>query len=365
MSGAVPGAHQVARAVAVVLLAGCAAGDAPPQRASYAPAPELERLQYRGEPVAGVGMPVDFEIVGNRLFVLESDRVVVLLHGAGGWSPEREFGRRGEGPGEFRGAAGIGRAGDGVVVAEEKRLQFFTVQGALQATKLLELPCAVRRPAAAGTPAGVYIHGTCHRLGYATDTVKSVLAFSADTMAFDVVLEDVQYTRDGSVGSAFGARYALTVGAADVHAFGAGTTNCVWRIREVAGRPTAEQQCPATDVLYRADPPPGLEERLRARRTRGDNIGWPETLPPYVERFVSGEHLVLVRPISADSIVLQLAGGGGAELAVAPLDGFVGCKAAGCLWLFDELPQPRVLLLDAASTARLIAARPSASPSAR
>lgn len=340
------------------LVTGCVAADAPHHAIEYRPDAALDRLQILAAEAPEAGLAIDFELGEDRLYLLEpAGRVIILRRAITGWVLDGEFGRSGGGPGEFLGAHGIARAGNGLVLAEEKRLQFFTPAGELQTVKLLSLPCQMRRPAAAAARAGIFVHGRCYRVGYVTDTLKAILAWSADTSSFEIIAEDVELTRDGSVGSAFGARQALTTGPAELHLFGAGTTNCFWRIQDTGARPTAERSCPAVVQVYRADPPPGVERRLRARRQQGDRLTWPSTLPPFVDRLIIGNDVVLLRPFSADSVVIQLASPRQLDLGVAPLNGFVGCKATGCLWLLEDAQVPRVIVLDAERIAALIEQR--------
>jgi hypothetical protein len=56
--------------------------------------------------------------------------------------------------------------------------------------------------------------------------------------------------------------------------------------------------------------------------------------------------MVLFRPFTADSLVLQLASPSALDIAVAPHDGLLGCKAGGCVWLMDETATPRMIVLD-------------------
>jgi hypothetical protein len=97
-----------------------------------------------------------------------------------------------------------------------------------------------------------------------------------------------------------------------------------------------------------------VEARLQARRQLGDRLAWPATLAAFVDRVVVGDDVVLVRPISGDSAVLQVVDGRSTDVAVVPLTGFIGCKPGGCLWLFNDDLVPGLLLLDPESLAALI-----------
>jgi hypothetical protein len=219
------------------------------------------------------------------------------------------------------------------------------------------LPCPMTRPGVAVTAGGLLVHGNCFRAAYLTDTMKAVLAWSADTTVFRMVAEDVRFTTDGSVGSVFGAPSALTSGVGR-HLFGGGITNCVWEVVDDAGAgggPAAHALCPAAAVLYSAEPPAEVARRIRAG-IGGMKLQWPATLPVYLDRVLAGGTVVLLRPFSTDSLVLQTAAPDARSLAVAPVDGLVGCRAGGCLWVFDDGTSSRGVLLEAARLAELVAA---------
>jgi hypothetical protein len=187
--------------------------------------------------------------------------------------------------------------------------------------------------------------------------MKAVLAWSADTATWDIVVETPRFTSDGSMGTVFGVRSLLTTGTAGTHAFGGGETNCIWTVIDEGGRPRATEICPVAGDLYSADPPPGLEERMRSARFAGMNIRWPESLPVFMERFVLGERVMLLRPFAADSVVLQSAAPSSVDFAVAPLEGLIGCKAGGCLWLLEDSDVPRLIVLDRSSIEAIVSGK--------
>jgi hypothetical protein len=340
------------------LLAGCGGGGG-----EYRPSSGLERLAgavagpgptrvERGDAsveLLDAGLIQDFDGTADRLYLLERwGRVLVLSRGADSrWTYSGAFGRRGTGPGEFEHPTGIAVVPAGVLVSEAHRLQLFSDVGTYLTGHPLALPCPMARPAVASAGSGgLFVHGNCMRSGYVTDTVSAVLAWSPDTSGFQVIAEEVRFTRDGSTGSIFGTASALGTGTTDRHVFGGGATNCVTAVSTTGGRPILDRRCPAAMALYSAPPPPDLERRLRAGMP-GIRANWPATLPPYVERIVVGDDIVLVRPFSADSVVLQTAAPDSRDLAVAPLDGLVGCRAGGCLWVFEDQRAPRAWFLDA------------------
>jgi hypothetical protein len=348
-------AVRMASLALTAVIIGCGAADAGGAR--HEPSPTLPRLQHDALPAPDAGRAVDHDMLADRIYLLTQPAAIqVLQRMATGWTAVMEFGRAGSGPGELTGATGVSHSGDGLVVTHPGRLQFFSGTGEYMGSRTMTLPCAMMRPVAAAAATGFLVAGSCVRSGYGTDTVNAVLAWAADSTTFAVLAEDLVFTRDGRAGSIFGARSMLTAGSGNMHAFGAGTTNCVWRVDDTGGAPGTARLCPAVAQLYSADPPPGLERRLR-RGVSGMQLSWPATLPVFVDRLVTRHGIVLIRPFHADSVVLQIAGEAYGDLAVAPLDGFVGCKAAGCLWLLENGAVPRIILLDAARVDDLVTGR--------
>lgn len=348
----------------LLLVCACSPAGAAGEGRDYVAPASLDRVAAVVAPVAlpAAGMIQDFDVAGERLYLLEREgRVVVLVQAGDAWRFATTFGRPGAGPGEFRNASGIAATSEDVVVADWGRLQRFSTAGELLSTEQLLLPCIMARPSVAAGATGLFVHGNCMRAAYATDTMKAVLAWAPPGGEFRIVAEDVRFTLDGRVGSILGAPLAFTDGPAGRHLFGTGVANCVWQVEErgAGGRATPDPSiravCPAVQELYSADPPPELERRLR-RGIRGVSLGWPKTLPVYVSRLLAGESVILLRPVSADSLVLQVAGPAGeasADLAVAPMDGFVGCRSGGCLWAIDEGMTQHVLFLDTTRLRRL------------
>lgn len=332
-----------------IAAAGCGAADGSVwPGVEYRPSADVARLA--SVPLEGddIGLIRDFELSGDTLYLLDgAGHVVVAERRGGGWTVAGSFGRAGGGPGEFLTATGISASGAAIAVIDNTRLQFFTRGGEHTHFRSLDLPCAMLRARVAHGRTGLFVHGSCSRGSFVTDTMKAVLAWSADTAAWAIVAEDVRYTRDGTVGNLFTAASELTPGADGVHLFGSGATNCVWTVSDSTLPPAAVQRCPAARDAYRADPPAGVRERLRSGAVGGARLDWPETLPVFVERIHTGRAILLIRPFSADSVVLQESAPSGRDLAVAPLDGLVGCKAAGCLWVLGDSLPTRLIVLDA------------------
>ena len=323
----------------------------------YAPAGDVARLESVALQGDDIGLVRDFDIAGDTIYLLDATGRVVVIHRDGGTVRlAGHIGRPGPGPGELQRPTGLALWNGAIVVVDGARLQFFDPAGVFLESRPLALPCAMMLPAIAAGAGGLFVHGGCLQRGVVTDTMKAVLVWSNDTTHWNVVVATPRYTSDGSVGSVFGVRSLLTTGPAGVHAFGGGETNCIWKITDDESGPGASATCPAAAALYSADPPRGLEERMRSARSAGMNIRWPATLPAYVERFVAGDQIVLLRPFTADSLVIQAAAPGAADFAVAPLEGLVGCRSGGCLWVLEDTDVPRLIVLDRTSVEALIEA---------
>ena len=337
--------------IVTVCTSSCVAADARTGGIDYRPHDAIPRLQYDAEHSPDVGPIIDFARHGGRLYLLNGmGRVTVIERADSGWIKAFEFGREGDGPGEFRYPTSISLHDDVIAVTEPARVQLFDLDGALRSTRLLELPCAMLRPSIALTGDVTYLYGDCLRSGQRTDTVvAALLAMSRDSQAFTEVAREVRYTRDGTVGNAFNLAPSFSLGNDGTHLFGVGTRNCVWQVRAAQ----VDSTCPAVRVHYRAEPPDEVRRRLR-RANGAVKIEWPEVLPPYVDRVAVAGATVLVRPFTADSVVLQLAAPVGRDIAVAPFERLVRCHAAGCLWVLEEAATPKLIYLDTAGLARLV-----------
>jgi hypothetical protein len=331
------------------MIAGCGPADADRSGGAqeYRPANELARIASVAVDGDDIGLVRDFDIAGDSIYLLDAGgRVVIAEREDAAIRVVGHFGRSGGGPGEFMRPTGLALAGNDIVVADGTRLQFFNRAGEFLSTKRLSLPCPMMLPDVAPARVGIFVHGGCLRRGYATDTMKAVLAWSRDTTEWHIIVETPRFTTDGNLGSVFGPASLLATGIQGAHAFGGGERNCIWRIEDGGDRPIVHEVCPAVSTQYRADPPPGLEARMRSARYAGMNLRWPASLPAYGDSFVLGSDVVLLRPFTADSLVLQLAGPSAIDIAVAPHDGLLGCKAGGCAWLMEETATVRMIVLD-------------------
>lgn len=348
----------------VVLLAGalvaagvgCTAIDGgSAQGEEYRPAdaiPRLESVSIEGD---DIGLVRDFDIIGDTVYLLDTTGRIVMIERAGeSLELAGHISRSGSGPGELLRPTGLAAADGSLMVIDGARLQFFSRSGESIRTKAVTLPCPMVLASVAPAEAGLFVHGRCRRRGIVADTMKSMLAWSADTALWDIIIETPQFTTDGSLGSVFGAASLLTTGPSGRHAFGSGVANCLWEVDDTGERPRGTEICPAATALYTARPPRELEQRMRSARFAGMDIEWPETLPVYGDRFVAARHVVLLRPFSADSLVLQAGAPNASDLAVAPFNGLLGCKAAGCVWLMEESAKPRMIILDRESIEGLL-----------
>lgn len=338
------------RATAVLgVLLGCGSGGGGGPAEEYRPRADVERPAYVTLVGSDIGLPGDFDVSGDTIFLLDrTGRVVVVERRAGALKLAGHIGRSGAGPGELLRPTGLAVVGGAVAVIDGTRLHFLSRTGERPRSVPVSLPCVMLLPSVAASRTGVFVAGGCFRGGHASDTMKAVLAWSADTAVWEVVAEAPRYTRDGTFGSVFGARSLLTTGEGGEHAFGGGETNCLWSVVDTAGRPSATERCPIAASLYVADPPPELRARIRRTRIPGMTVRWPGHLPAYMDRFVTERGVVLLRPFTTDSLVLQLAGADPVDIAVAPVDGLLGCKAQGCVWLRDEAGAPSMIVLDRA-----------------
>lgn len=356
---------QFLSALLLLTVAACVAADAPPP-VEYRPDSSLVRLQHSSEDVPEIGIIRDFDLAGERLYLLDRfDAVHVLERTRDGWARVGEWGSRGAGPGEFRNASGLAvtAAGD-VAVIEADRLQLFSRDGTVRGTFATALPCPMMLPGIAAAGAGFVVYGNCMRRGFITDTMKAVVAWTTDTARYRIIAEEPRFTRDGSVGSMFSAPHGIAPAADGSFLFGTGSDDCITTLTtpgaagsvDGARAPAATRRCGLVNTRYYGPPPPEVAARIRVGGQPGRTaLLWPDVLPAYIDRVQAGSTLVLLRPFSADSLVLQTVEPGGRDIAVAPLHGFIACKAVGCLWLAEDTEPARLTLLEISDIQSLIA----------
>lgn len=338
-----------------MLHTGCGEGG---RGVAYEPAADVDRLVPVALEGDDIGRVRDFDIRGDTIYLLDmTGSVAVISRSDDSLELVRHIARRGGGPGELLGPTGLAVTDRTIIVVERTRLHVFDLSGAALTSTFVEFPCVMGLPAVSPASRGTFVHGNCLRPGLATDTMMGVLAWAPEeSTEFELVLDVPRFTRDGRMGTMFGASRLLTTGPAGIHAFGGGETNCTWLIDDTGDRPTASSTCPVADVLYSADAPAEFKE-VRASAV-GMDMRWPDPMPTFHGQFMTDDKEVLLfRPWSADSLVIQASAPSGSDVAVASIEGFMGCKASGCLWLFDNEEVPRMIVLDREDIERRLRAR--------
>jgi hypothetical protein len=177
-----------------------------------------------------------------------------------------------------------------------------------------------------------------------------------------LLASDLRFSSDGARGYLFGADRALSVTETGV-AFGAGIENCLWFITALPGvEPRARKRCGAVSgSLVGREKPSAARERELARfraGTRGNApaFTWNSSLPLYVDRLVVDGTLLLARNHGPSELIITTSAWSEAEVPVlrAPSGGFVGCKAAGCLWAMRGDTSTWIAWVSRDSLARLL-----------
>lgn len=338
----------------------------------------------------------DFSIAGDTLLVLDAlSRRVVLLHREGdAWRPLRAVGRRGGGPGEFLRPRSLSLVGDSAfaVLEDDGRLQLFGRDGSHHLTEIPSLPCPMFAPALAfGADGRRFAAGNCVGPGAARDTVFTVLFAGPDP---GVPPAPTVHTVSGDAGTAVAAAAAAAAAAPDsswrelarvprialdlswgstfatLHPlsrhgdmlyFGTGVGGCLTRrLATAAASPaSAGTSCDVVAERFHAEPPAALLANQREARRRGDRklervLAWPDALPAFFGVVPAGGDLLLVRPISTDTLAVvparrpfELAG----VRLVAPLSSFVTCTNGACLWYDAERDAIALVRFDATGAA--------------
>jgi hypothetical protein len=189
------------------------------------------------------------------------------------------------------------------------------------------------------------------------DTVVAELFQISGNTARSVV-RDLLYTMDGKAGSVFGATSFFTTNP-DGGTFGGGTSGCIYRIDVQRDPVQSTALCGLGTSRYAFVPDERLAAKARAmaasRPWMAAALALPDRLPIYVDRIAIGERMLLLRPINNDSVALRVAGSED-DLAIAPVEGLLGCRAAGCLWLQQDTIA-RVMFVPAARISALMGAR--------
>ncbi|NJD11637.1 MAG: hypothetical protein FIB01_14785 [Gemmatimonadetes bacterium] len=345
------------------LLAAAGARVAGGKAVSYRPAASVPRPRALAVQLRGAFAVRDFDGEGERLYLLDplAPAVRVVRFANGQWQAAGVFGRQGGGPGEFSTPTGIAQLPDGrVAVAEPGRIHFFTADGVYLESTAPSLPCPVPLPRVAGSRHGIFLHGSCLRVGGATDTMQMVLFWSPDGRTFREVARDPRFTTDGRFGTAFGADAGYSDGPGE-GLFGAGSTACLYRITEPDGVPAAARRCDRDLRRFRLALSPrtraGIEARRRRSPAAASALRVPAVHPPYVERVVLPSGAAWLRGYSEDSLVLRLVGDS-RDLAVLPYQGLIGCRRQGCLWSELGTEGVQVRFIPIAALEALVGPRP-------
>lgn len=273
----------------------------------------------------------DFVLADTRLYLLDrtSSRIHVLRQTEHGWQPDFQFGRRGSGPGELSAATGLTMIHDTIVITDRHGLSYFRSTGEYIGQRMPRLPCAALHP--------LQLHGELLLLGEcpSADTIVARL-YALRAGRYQAVASAPRFTISGRFGSHF---YALR-GASEANdhiLFGIGDKPCVTMFD---GR-SSRERCGRLE-RYQDAPPPSLAGRRRTGLARD----WPDHLPYLVDRVSINQEPALWRPVTHDTLLLQSIAG--VNLGRARLEGFIGCRAAGCLWALHRTQGMRILWLPAA-----------------
>jgi hypothetical protein len=323
----------------------------------YEPSPDVPRIPFAGFPVDGALYIRDFDAAGDDLYLLDMAglQVLKLRRDGSQWTVASSFGRGGNGPGELRQPTGIAvtDAGATVIVSDQNRLHFFTDSGTHVRTRALTLPCALMSPRVSSAKNGLLLSGRCTQ----ADTVFAVLFHVDDRDLVTRIAQDPVYSVHGESGSILAAATMYSDGVT-AGLFGSGTGDCVYRIDPGTSPPGAARICGLAGSRYAFVASPEFRSKAKAiaasRPSLAGSLAIPEMLPVYLERMDPGNGTLLLRPVTNDTLVFRRAGAD-ADVAVAPVEGLVGCRAAGCLWVQSD-SIPYVMLVPAAHIARLAAA---------
>lgn len=335
---------RLVRVVTIALLAaGCTGGEGLPvlQAPRTLPAEALRPVWY---PIADdtIGRVDDFLLTADTLTVLDAadHRLIHLQLRDGAWREIASFGRKGGGPGELQRPRALAHAHDSLIAVIENggRIQLFGRDGRFVRAERELLPCPMFAPTLAYGAGDVrFVAGQCAGDGRARDTVFTVLLRARGDGAYEPLARSPRMALDLSWGSSFGTLRPLTV-AGDALFFGTGLDACVDRLARDGSRPS--RRCDLAHELFTAPAPAEVERMRAAARSRGntkviDAMRWPETLPVYFAVITDGAVPLLVRPVTADSLAIHPAGAPydpAIVRFVGPLQGFVGCTDAACLW---------------------------------
>jgi hypothetical protein len=302
---------------------------------AYQPNAVTPRVRFLGDPVADAVFIRDFDVRDEEIYLLDpmAARVFVMHESAGHWSLARAFGRHGGGPGELMRPTGIAVSDSSVTVVDGERLHHFDRNGAYLKTTAPSVPCPLLNAHVYDAPPGLLLSGRCVRADTATAELFLIRGDSAIPVAHDPL-----FTRDGTVGSILAADNFYTPGT--THGlFGGGTGDCAYSVATDSARfPVVARICGLSGERY-----PFIvsdEYRAKARALAASRPGaagvmdFPSFLPTYLDRLPSGSDFIL-RPFSNDSFAFRRVGRD-RDVLIAEVEGLVGCRAAGCLWVRQD-----------------------------
>ncbi|MEO5510074.1 MAG: hypothetical protein ABIV28_06045 [Longimicrobiales bacterium] len=303
----------------------------------YHPDSAVPRIPFDGTIVEGILLGRDFDVVGADMYLLDmaAPRVVFLHNTDDRWKVSGGFGKRGGGPGELLQPSGIAVTDSPrtIIIADQNRLHFFDAAGSYVRSLTPELPCTMAAPQVAAVDGAILMSGRCVR----GDTVFAELFHIAGNAGISIV-RDVLYTMDGKTGSVFGASSFFTTSTGG-GTFGGGTSDCTYRINVRNEPPQSTSVCGLGSSRYAFVPDEHLVAKAKAvaaaRPWIAAALTLPDRLPVYVDRISIDGVSLLLRPVNNDSVAFRVAGSE-ADLAIAPVEGLIGCRAAGCLWIQQD-----------------------------
>jgi hypothetical protein len=317
----------------------------------YRPDEATPRLTFLGDTVADAMLIRDFAADDDNLYLLDvvTPRVIALRETGGHWRVNGGFGRRGGGPGELMEPTGLAIRGDTMLVVDGGRIHYFTRSGDFIRTRAPVLPCRLNDARLQLDRDHLLVSGRCLR----GDTVTTELVrIGADDVATGIA-SDPLYSLSGKVGSPLAWSITFTAGA-DHGLFGGGTGDCIIDV-PFAGMGNGEARAPRRSC--------GLgrqryafvasDEYVRKSRAIAESrpyatgaLAVPQFLPAYIGSLPTARGDFILRPYSTDSLAFRLVGSDD-DVMIAGIDGFVGCRAAGCVWVKNG-PVTEVMFVPAA-----------------
>lgn len=319
----------------------------PPRRAAPRQLPaRLPRLRWQPVVDSTIAHASDFTLLGDTLVVLDrrTTQVVLLTERDGTWRQVASFGTRGGGPGELQRPVALAGIGDTLLAVLELggRTQRFAPGGEYRGAERAALPCPMFAGELAYGERGVrYLSGNCASGAGSGDTIYTLLFQATGDDDYREVARVPRMGVDFSWGSPFATLHPL----ADhrgVILLALGLDACVVRLPPGGVGAPLRPTCGLAAERLTAPPPADWEARRAELLRRGDErqarlMRWPDALPVHVGLLPRGDSLFLLRPVSAESLVVVPAAvpfDAGRARLVAPLDHLVACRRGACLW-FD------------------------------